>query len=85
MLIKKEMSICEFEAWSGAKTTLDTIIANNKETEFECLIEECYPNGLTDTELNDLLWFNNDWIYEQLGISDEEEEDEDDEDEEEEE
>ena len=38
------------------------------------LIDELYPEGLTDTELNDLLWFDADWILENLGIKEEEEE-----------
>ena len=40
------------------------------------MIEELYPNGIDGTELNDLLWFESDWIYETLGISEEEEEEE---------
>lgn len=42
-----------------------------KEEEFNQLIEELYPDGLTDTELNDLLWFDDKWIYETLGIEEE--------------
>lgn len=40
-------------------------------------MDECYPEGMTETQMNDLLWFEEDWIFEQLGISDEDEEDED--------
>jgi len=61
-----------FKAWSGAKDTKETILNNNKGEEFDNLIEELYPDGLTDTQLNDLLWFESDWIFEQLGISEEE-------------
>ena len=32
------------------------------------LIDECYPEGLTDTQLNDLLWFDSDWILQNLGV-----------------
>lgn len=58
-----------FDAWSGAKDTKKTILDNNKGDDFEALIEELYPEGLTETQLNDILWFESDWIFEQLNIS----------------
>ena len=76
MKIFIEQGIADFEAWSGAKETQQRIIDENKEDEFDQLIEELYPDGLDETQLNDILWFEDDWIFEQLGISDEEEEDE---------
>lgn len=76
MKIFKEESISSFEAWSGAKETQQRIIDENKEDEFDQLIEELYPDGLDETQLNDILWFEEDWIFEQLGISDEEEDEE---------
>lgn len=67
-LIIDNASISNFESWSGAKKTQQTIIDNNKENEFDNLIEELYPEGITDTQLNDLLWHNSAWCLEQLGI-----------------
>ena len=67
-VINENLSIADFEAWSGAKDTVQTIIDNNKENDFDSLIEELYPEGLTDTQLNDLLWHDSDWCLEQLGI-----------------
>lgn len=61
-----------FEAWSGAKETKQTILDNDKEKEFENLIDELYPDGITDTQLNDLLWFESEWIFESLGITEQE-------------
>ena len=78
-----ETSISDFQSWSGAKDTQKTIIENNKENEFDALIEELYPDGLSETSLNDLLWFESDWIYETLGISEDEDSDEDETDEDE--
>lgn len=77
MKLFREESISSFEAWSGAKETQNRIIDENKEDEFDQLIEELYPDGLDETQLNDILWFEEDWIFESLGITDEEEEDED--------
>ncbi len=74
--INENQSLYNFESWSGAKDTQKTIIEKGKEEEFEDLINELYPDGLTDTLLNDILWFESDWIYETLGISEEEEEEE---------
>lgn len=65
------LSLVDFDAWSGAIDTKETIINNNKEAEFEALIDELYPEGISETHLNDLLWFESDWIYETLGITEE--------------
>lgn len=73
MLIKTEKNLRNFEAWSGAIETKNLILDAGLEEEFEGLIEELYPDGLSDTELNDILWFDSDWILENLGIKEEEE------------
>jgi hypothetical protein len=73
MKIIQEIGISNFNAWSGAVETKQTIIDNNKENDFDSLIEELYPDGLTDTQLNDLLWFDEEWIFESLGICEDEE------------
>lgn len=67
-------TLANFDAWSGAKDTKQTILENNKGDEFDSLIEELYPDGLSETQLNDLLWFEPEWIYESLGITEEESE-----------
>ena len=66
------LTLRNFDAWSGAVDTKETIINAGKDKDFEYLIEELYPEGLTDTQLNDLLWFEEDWIFEMLGIEIEE-------------
>ena len=73
MKLVREMSLWDFEAWSGAKSTRDIIIEHDKVEEFDQLIEELYPEGIDETGLNDLLWFDDEWIFEALGISEEEE------------
>ena len=65
------LSVRNFDAWSGARDTKDLIIGNNKVDEFDFLIEELYPDGLTETQLNDILWFEEDWICDTLGIDNE--------------
>ena len=77
MKVINETSLVNFDAWSGAIDTKNTIIDNFKSDEFDSLIEELYPDGLTDTQLNDILWFESESVFESLGIKeDEEKEDE---------
>ena len=77
MKVYQEISIRDFEAWSGAVATKDLIIKNNKEDEFDALIEELYPDGIDETQLNDILWFDDEWVLESLGIEEEDEYEED--------
>ena len=78
MLIVEERGLLEFEAWSGAVETKERIIEAGLEEEFERLIDECYPEGISSTQLNDLLWFDSDWVYEALRMTEEEEDKEED-------
>lgn len=80
MKIITEQSFDRFEAWSGGKDTQDKIIEAGKADQFESIIEDLYPDGMTDTELNDLLWFDSESVFEWLGIEDEEETEEEEED-----
>jgi hypothetical protein len=68
MKIHSEITLENFKAWSGAKDTQARIIEEGKAKQFEALIEELYPEGLTETLLNDILWFEDEWIYQTLGI-----------------
>ena len=68
MKITSEMSLKNFKAWSGAKDTLNKLIELDKCDELEFILDDLYPNGLTETELNDILWFDDEWIFETLGI-----------------
>ena len=76
MTIIEEKTLLDFEAWSGAIETKERIIEADLEEEFERLIDDCYPEGITSTQLNDILWFDSKWVYEALGMTDEEEDEE---------
>ena len=69
MRIVKEISVENFEGWSGANDTIEVIEKAGKVDEFDNLIEELYPDGLSETSLNDLLRFDYEWIYETLEIT----------------
>ena len=68
MTITYELNLNNFEAWSGAKETLERIQREGKCAELENVLEKLYPDGMTETELNDLLWFDSESVYEWLGI-----------------
>ena len=56
-------------SWSGARDTLEDIIKAELEDEFmEHLEETFYVEEITDTELNDYIWFERYDIYESLGL-----------------
>ena len=85
MKIYTEQSLANFKFWSGAETTAQRIWEEQGSEGFdqlEAILEDLYPDGIDETDLNDLLWFDADTVYEWLGIDDEEEEEEDEEDEE---
>ena len=77
MKVYQEISIRNFEAWNGAVATKDLIIEHDKADEFDALIEELYPDGIDETQLNDILWFDDEWVLESLGIEEEDEDEED--------
>ena len=64
-----ETSLADFPAWSGAVHTLDVLIEKDLcDTVEACLVDVLgeYP---TDTEINDMLWFETDAIAEWCGFS----------------
>ena len=67
------MTLENFQSWSGATETKERIINEGKAEEFDNLIEELYPDGLSETQLNDILWFEEEFLFESLGITEEDE------------
>lgn len=82
MYIKQDMDFNDLmnNCWSGAIDTLKTIEEHDKEDELmvhlESIMSEDIGNIPTMTEINDYLWFDSDFIFESLGISESEEEEE---------
>lgn len=68
MTITYELDLAAFEAWSGGKDTLNRVINEGKVSTLEAILEDCYPEGMTETQLNDILWFEEEWIFEMCGI-----------------
>lgn len=76
MKIYSDISLENFDYWSGAVDTAKRISEAGKLDDLEFILEDLYPDGMTDTQLNDLLWFDSETVYEWLGITDEDEEEE---------
>lgn len=77
MTIVHELNVWDYEPWSGAVETYERICQEGKLDALDALLDELFHNHMTDTELNDLLWFDSDSVYEWLGMkTDDEIEDE---------
>lgn len=71
MYVKKEYDFNELEknSWSGAISTLEIIKKNNKEDELMQLLEDVFCDNIpSETEVNDFLWFDDEYIFESLEI-----------------
>lgn len=70
MEIKKDYDFEDLKrnSWSGAINTLEKIEENEKEEELMQLLEYTFEDVPSATEVNDFLWFDDDFIFEELGI-----------------
>lgn len=56
--------------WSGAVNTIAGIQNANKENEFMDFLEMVFCDDVpTDTTVNDFIWFERDFIYENIGLT----------------
>ena len=72
--VKIISDLSDYTPWSGAVDTWKQIQDADKVDELDSMLEEIYPDGLTMTELNDILWFDSEWVLSSLGIIEEVEE-----------
>lgn len=66
MKIYSEKSLNDFEFWSGARDKVKYLTHDEIE-QIEQELEELYPDGMDETEVNDFFWFEDDTIAEWLG------------------
>ena len=78
MKIYSEDGLRNFEFWSGARENALKLTLEQLD-EVESMLEDMYPDGISDTQLNDLFWFDFDEVCNWLGISDDEVEEDDEE------
>lgn len=72
MKVYEETTLNDFEFWAGAKDRVKYLTYEELKTLTE-ILEDLYPEGVEDTTINDLFWFEEDTIAEWLGYSDFEE------------
>lgn len=71
MEYKVETSLDRFGAWSGGKSTLDKLIEKGDCDTVESILEDLFCDSLpSDTDINDILWFEADTIATWLGYRD---------------
>ena len=66
MKIYTETSLRNFEFWAGARDRVKYLTDSELDT-IEMILEECYPDGVDETTVNDIFWFEDDTIAEWLG------------------
>ena len=69
MKIYAEKSLRDFEFWSGAIYRAETLTCEELD-QIENILEDLYPDGIGETAINDIFWFEEDWIAECLGFTD---------------
>lgn len=66
MTITCEISLRNFEFWSGAVENAKEFTLEELD-ELEGYFEELYPDGITNTQINDTFWFESDTLHAWLG------------------
>lgn len=68
MRIYCDESLSNFRFWSGAVCRAEQL-TNEQFDAIQRELEMLYPDGMSDTELNDLFWFYFEWIVGLIGLA----------------
>lgn len=68
MKIISETRLRDFKFWSGAKETA-SLLGQSEFDAIEEYLEEIRPEGMTEGDINDFFWFDDEWIANFLGYS----------------
>ena len=68
MRIYTKKSLANFEFWSGAKNNAEMLSVEQLE-QIEAILEDCYPEGVDETTINDLFWFEFETVLDWLGLA----------------
>ena len=67
MKYAKEQSLRDFQFWSGAADRVKDLTGEDLDT-IEAAIEDCFGEDIpTEGEINDIFWFDSDWVAQILG------------------
>ena len=69
-----DMSLTSFEFWGGGKLNADMLRYDELE-QLEYILEDIYSDGINDTMINDIMWFDFGVVCEWLGLVYDEEKD----------
>lgn len=70
MIIKTEIyDLDDFKAWSYATETKGRIVSAGLGEEFINALGEINPDGISDVELNEMLWFDEEYCYALVGLN----------------
>lgn len=69
MKVYSEINLRDFEFWSGAKLNAETLTDEQLDM-VEQILENAFPDGMDETQINDIFWFDFDTIREWLEIED---------------
>lgn len=78
MTVTKEISSfydLRDNSWGQAKRILDEISDADKEDDLMNFLESYYEDSVDETDLNDLLSYEWEWLYEEIGMNTDDEED----------
>jgi len=71
MKIYEEKNLRNFEFWSGGKDRAKNLTSEQLD-QIEDVLTDIYPDGMEDTQINDLFWFEFDTVANWLGYESEE-------------
>jgi hypothetical protein len=66
MKITTETSLNNFEFWASAKHNASLLTSAQLDA-IENTLDELYPDGMSDTQLNDLFWHEFDTVLDWIG------------------
>ena len=62
-----ETNLRAFEFWSVAKDNVSKL-TDEQLNEVDVILSDAYPDGIDETNLNDLFWFDFDTVLEWIGL-----------------
>lgn len=66
MKIYRDIPLTKFEFWGGGKDRAECL-TDDELNQIERILEFIYPEGLSEGEINNMFWFEDDMIAEWLG------------------
>lgn len=67
MRIINETSLTDFRWWGGAELNA-CMLTESELNMLDDMLIELYPNGMNETLLNDVMWFEFDFVCDLLGL-----------------